>query len=314
MARRAMGPATLAGVQAVESALGPADAALLVACSGGPDSLALAVAAQQAGRRRSLPVSAVVVDHGLQPDSAEVAADVRQRLLGLGLDAAVRRVSVHADGSGPEAAARGARYAALDAEAGRRSATVLLGHSLDDQAETVLLGLARGSGTRSLAGMAPRSGRLLRPFLGLRRSVTAAICAEAGLRPWTDPHNSDPAYVRVRVRTSVLPVLEAQLGPGVADALARTAALARQDADLLDALAADADPGTDSLDCAIAAALPAALRSRVLQRWLRRRGAADLSRRHLAEVDALLVGWRGQGPLQLPGVSVARQDDRLWCS
>ena len=160
-------------------------------------------------------------------------------------------MTVHdqADG-GPEAAARTARYAALQSEAAGRQATIWLGHTLDDQAESVLLGLARGSGPRSLAGMAARTGRLVRPLLGLRRSVTEQACAELDLDPWRDPHNDDPRFARVRVRRTVLPTLEAELGPGVAEALARTAALVRDDADLLDGLAAEADPGTDALDAA----------------------------------------------------------------
>ena len=139
---------------------------------------------------------------------------------------------------GPEAAARQARYRALDAEARARAATVLLGHTLDDQAETVLLGLARGSGSRSLAGMVPRAGHLVRPFLQIRRTTTEQVCAELGLEPWQDPHNSDRRFTRVRVRDTVLPTLEAELGPGVAEAWRRTAELVRDDNELLDQLAA----------------------------------------------------------------------------
>jgi tRNA(Ile)-lysidine synthase len=179
---------------------------------------------------------------------------------------------------------------------------------MDDQAETVLLGLARGSGARSLTGMAVRSGRLVRPLLGLRRSVTERACAELGLDPWRDPHNSDRRFTRVRVRSAVLPTLEAELGPGIVPALARTAALLRDDADLLDQLAAGADPGTDTLDCTALSALPAALRTRVLRRWLLRYGAEEVTMAHLAAVDDLVTAWRGQGPAHLPGVRVTRQD------
>ncbi len=241
MARRALGPATLAAVQAVERALTERDRVLLVACSGGTDSTALAVAGVEVARRRSLPVSALVVDHGLQANAARTAATTAATLASIGLiDTEVVAVSVVRSGAGPEADARRARYQALERSAAKRGATVLLGHTLDDQAETVLLGLARGSGLRSLAGMSPRRAGLLRPFLGLRRATTAAVCTEAGVQPWADPHNADPAFARVRVRTRVLPGLEAELGPGVAEALARTADLAREDADLLDELAAAA--------------------------------------------------------------------------
>ncbi|WP_116949348.1 tRNA lysidine(34) synthetase TilS [Jiangella endophytica] len=225
-------------------------ATVLVACSGGADSLSLAAATAWVAPRAGLRAGAVCVDHGLQTGSAERARSTAALLCGLGLDPVV---TVHVDASrgpdGPEGNARSARYAALTTAAARTgAAAVLLGHTLDDQAETVLLGLARGSGTRSLSGMAERSGPLRRPLLGLRREVVRAALP-AGLTPWEDPHNEDDAYARARVRHRVLPVLEAELGPGVAQALARTAALARADADALDAAAADAlaslDPAGD---------------------------------------------------------------------
>ena len=312
MARRALGPATLALVQAVESCLVEEDRCLLVACSGGPDSTALAQAVVHVGRRRGLAVAAVVVDHGLQQSSADRAALTATTLGTLGIaDVTVRTVTVAATGAGPEADARAARYHALDEEAATRRATVLLGHTRDDQAETVLLGLARGSGTRSLAGMANRTGpggRWLRPLLTLPRAVAEQACLENDLVPWRDPHNTDASFARVRVRQTVLPTLEAELGPGIAAALARTAALARDDADLLDVLAAEADPGTARLECVPLAALPAALRRRVVARWLRlEHGLGDLSAGHLYAVEALVTDWHGQAGVDLPrGVRVRR--------
>jgi tRNA(Ile)-lysidine synthase len=319
MARRALGPATLAVVQAVDAALLTADQALLAACSGGADSLALAFAVRHVAAKRGLPCRAVVVDHGLQPQSAAVAAAAREVLVGLDLThVRVVRVEVDLDSDlGPEGAARQARYAALQeqAQAGPAGsdppATVLLGHTRDDQAETVLLGLLRGSGTRSLAGMAPRVGPFVRPLLELARQTTEEACAELGLTPWQDPHNSDPAFTRVRVRNRVLPVLETELGPGVRAALVRTAFLAREDADLLDALAAEADPGTDSLACATLTPLPAALRHRVLRRWLLARGAEDPGLTHVLAVEALVLRWRGQQGVQIPGGTVSRQAGQL---
>ncbi len=309
MARRELGPATLAVSQAVAAALTESDTHLLVACSGGPDSLALAFGALRAATSSGRQLTAIVVDHALQPDSAAVAKRARDQLCGLGIgEVVVCRVMIDPSSGGPEAAARRVRYAALEAEAGNRQATLWLGHTMDDQAETVLLGLARGSGPRSLTGMAVRSGRLVRPLLRLRRSVTEQACAELGLQPWQDPHNTDRRYARVRARLTVLPTLEAELGPGVVEALARTAGLLRDDVDLLDRLAADADPGTDTLECAALSALPAALRSRVLRRWLLRHGAEEVTMTHLAAVDALVTAWRGQGPADLPGVRVTRQD------
>ncbi len=320
MARRALGPASLAVVQAVQDALQPSDRTLLVACSGGADSLALAFAVRHVAERSAIPYAAVVVDHGLQQRSAGVAAQAAAALAGLGygdvrvVDAAVDLAA----GRGPEAAAREARYRALDVEpppaggaTGSGGSTVLLGHTRDDQAETVLLGLVRGSGTRSLAGMAPRTGHLLRPLLGLSRTVTEAACAELGLRPWQDPHNADPRFARVRARRTVLPTLEQQLGPGVAEALARTAELARDDADLLDALTAEADPGRDDLDCALLLGLARPLRRRLIRRWLLRHGAAEVTFEHVLAVEPLVTAWRGQGPILVPGRSVVRRDGSL---
>lgn len=309
MARRALGPATLQLVQALSNL---PSAPLLVACSGGPDSLALAAAAAVLGDRRGTGVRAVVVDHGLQEGSAQVAAGVVEQLATkLSLPAAVVSAEVVANASGPEAAARAARYAALEAAAAD-SELVLLGHTLDDQAETVLLGLARGSGPRSLAGMPAVRGRFHRPLLGLRRQVTEAACAELGLAAWIDPHNSEDRFSRVRVRQRVLPVLEAELGPGVAEALARSATLARADADLLDELAAvELEPAADLLDCARLAQLAPALRSRVLRAWLLTCGAAEVSAAHLAAVTALVTDWHGQRWVEIPGLRVSRSQGSL---
>jgi tRNA(Ile)-lysidine synthase len=307
--------------RAVREALAdlPPGALVLVACSGGADSLALAAAAAHEAPRAGLRAGAVTVDHGLQEGSAERAGALARGLRGLGLDPVlVRRVRVGRRG-GPEAAARDARYAALRAVAAAHgAAAVLLGHTRDDQAETVLLGLARGSGARSLSGMAPAAGPLRRPLLGLDRAGTRAACAALGLVPWDDPHNHDPAYARARVRADALPALEAALGPGVAPALARTADLLRDDADALDAWAARARAactGEDgTLDAAALAGEPAAVRRRVLRLAALAAGCpgTDLTAGHLAALDRLLTAWRGQGPLDLPGaVAAARRCGRL---
>jgi len=307
---------------------------VLVACSGGADSLSLAAALAFEAPRLGLRAGGITVDHGLQPESAAQASRVVAVLAKLGLDP-VRsvRVTVARPGThgaagpyqGPEAAARTARYAALDAAAAAdQAAAVVLGHTLDDQAETVLLGLARGSGARSLAGMAERSGRYLRPLLGLRRAQTRAACTALGLEPWDDPHNADPGYARVRVRSRLLPALEDELGPGVAEALARTAGQLRADADLLDELAAtaareltDGQPGQagqPGLPVAGLAALPGAIRGRVLRAAALAAGApaGALAQRHITEIDALVTGWHGQRGVDLPGgVRCRRQCDRL---
>ncbi|MBO0773571.1 MAG: tRNA lysidine(34) synthetase TilS, partial [Actinobacteria bacterium] len=265
---------------------------------------------------------AVTVDHGLQPGSAEVARRAAAALRGLGLDpvAVVRAVVAGPAGQGgPEAAARDARYAALDQAADQAgAAAVLLGHTRDDQAETVLLGLARGAGGRSLAGMPGRRGRYRRPLLGTGRAAVRAACAELGLEPWQDPQNADPAYARARVRHQALPALEAALGPGVAEALARTAAQLRADAEVLDELArAEAgrlrEPGP-SWPVPPLAELPPAIRSRVLRLAAIEAGcpAGRLTAGHVGALDRLVTGWHGQRWADLPGwIRARRRYDKL---
>jgi tRNA(Ile)-lysidine synthase len=269
----------------------PDATAWCVALSGGPDSLALTAAAAA-----TLPTSALIVDHGLQPGTAEVAEAARGQALDLGCVAArVLTVQVGTKG-GPEAAARTARYVALDAARG--DAPVLLAHTLDDQAETVLLGLGRGSGARSIAGMRVCDPPWYRPLLAERRSLTRAACAELGLNPWDDPHNTDRRFTRVRLRTEVLPLLEDVLGGGVAEALARTAAALREDTEALDALADRAlDDAEDGVAVAVATlvGLPTAVRRRVIRRWLLQGGANGLTDKQIRAVDALVMAWRGQG-------------------
>ncbi|MDT0460278.1 tRNA lysidine(34) synthetase TilS [Streptomyces sp. DSM 41527] len=312
---------------------------VLVACSGGADSMALASALAFEAPKLGVRAGGVTIDHGLQEGSDLRAAEVALRLRGLRLDPVeVVAVDVEAPNrvahgtayrggggrgaGGPEAAARDARYAALDATAERHGATaVLLGHTRDDQAETVLLGLARGSGTRSLSGMAAtsgRDGRYRRPFLDVDRQTARKACLIQSLPVWDDPHNTDPAYTRSRLRHEGLPALEKALGKGVVEALARTAQLSRDDADALDAWAADAEgtvlDDTGTLDIAALFALPPAVRRRVLRRAVIAAGApaGSLFARHIEEVDRLITAWRGQGAINLPGrVGVRRQGGRL---
>ena len=350
-------PSEAAARVALRAALAdlPPGALVLVACSGGADSLALAATAAFVAPRAGLRAGAVVVDHGLQPGSDDVAATAARACRGLGLEPVEVRGVVVGGGGGPEAAARDARYAALeDAAREHGAAAVLLAHTLDDQAETVLLGLARGSGARSLAGMPPVRGVLRRPFLGLRRADTEAVCRAVGLTWWDDPTNGpaddggsanrrgsssggardddprrlDALPLRSRVRTEVLPELVRVLGPGVPAALARTAAQLRDDADVLDALAADllaraqndaedADAeatSPSSLDVQALADAPRALRTRALRLAATRAGSPGgaLTAAHVDALDALVVRWRGQGAVHLPGpVLGARECGRL---
>lgn len=329
-----MGPAPpVARVRrAVRAALGglAVDRALLVACSGGPDSLALAAALAFEAPRAGRSGGAVVVDHGLQPGSGDIAHRAADLVCEMGLQPVhVVPVAVSRQGS-PEAAARSARYAALEqVAAAAGDAYVLLGHTRDDQAESVLLGLGRGSGPRSIAGMRPVHGRYVRPLLRLDRHTTRAACVALALPFWDDPHNDDSRFRRARLRGEALPLLEDILGGGVAAALARTADQVRSDNDALDALAQAhlrealgplRSPhqvqgvglvSLGPLDVVPLAAMPGALRARILRLWALTGGTGPLSAVHIDALDALCTNWRGQGPIDLPGATVARRSGRL---
>ena len=312
-------PAVAAVRMAVRAALAdlvPGDL-VLVACSGGADSLALADAAAFVAPEQGLRAGAVVVDHGLQEGSGEVAEGAAVTLRGLGLDPVdVVRVGVVAAGDGPEAAARDARHRALEDAVHRHgAAAVLLGHTRDDQAEQVLLGLARGSGARSLSGMAPARDHLRRPLLGIAREQTRAACTAEGLTWWDDPMNTDRSYTRVRVRMA-LADLEDDLGPGIAAALARTADQLREDTDHLDAHADEARVAVGEGPWLVAdlLALPRPVRTRVWRRLLVDAGApsGQVSARHVEACDRLLTAWHGQGPVHAPGdLRVSRFDGRV---
>jgi tRNA(Ile)-lysidine synthase len=324
---------------------------ILAACSGGADSLALAAALAHEAPRMGLRGGGVTVDHGLQDGSAAQAARVVVALGGLGLDP-VRQARVSVDplpgAGGPEAAARRARYAALEEVAHHTgAAAVLLGHTRDDQAETVLLGLARGSGARALAGMPARRGRFRRPLLGLSRATLRDACRAQRLDPWDDPHNCDPSYARVRVRLDALPALEEALGPGIAEALARSAAQLSADCEALDAIARTEEwriqpavppgstppgsipprsippgsgpPGQDGegdetttlsiADIDGLGALAPAIRTRVLRQAALLAGCpgGSLTAAHVAALDALVTGWHGQRGSDLPGAIRAQR-------
>ena len=294
----------------------PPGSLVLVACSGGPDSLALAAGLAFVAPRIGLRAGAVTVDHAWYEGSADRADDVARTCR----DLALAPVDVRqAPSARSEGAARVARRSALKAAAeDLGAATVLLGHTRDDQAETVLLRLARGSGARSLAGMPRRDGAYRRPLLSLPREITRQACKEAGLLPWEDPSNVDPAFARSRVRTTLLPALERELGPGIAAALARSAELLRADADALDALTPDLrqqlPDGSLCLPVADLQVLPAALRTRALRAAAISAGSppTDLTAAHIARLDGLITRWHGQGPLDLPGrVAALRADGRI---
>lgn len=287
---------------------------VLVGVSGGADSLALAAAVAHVAPRLDIAWGTLTVDHGLQQGSAAVARRTQAEMLALGASFAhVSQVEV-GDAGGPEAAARRARYAALEGErVATQSDLILLAHTMDDQAETVLLGLARGSGAASLRGMRPLAGRLGRPLLGLRREATRASCRAQGIDSWDDPQNHDAAFTRVRVRDRVLPVLERELGPGIVAALARTADLLAEDAVVLDALAVDrlnaCEPG--ALPVEMLRGLPAGLATRVVKGMLERATGRAPARRHVLETLRLATDWHGQGPLDVPGGRVWRAEGEV---
>lgn len=311
---------------------------VLVACSGGADSLALAAGAAdwaKLGREGKnsegqLRLGALIVDHGLQPGSAQVAQTANAQCRALGLDPVAVlsvKVEVGPGNGGLEAAARDARRLALVREADALGAqAILLAHTLDDQAETVLLGLARGSGARSLAAMRPIDGRWRRPLLGLRRQQVRAACLEAGLVPFDDPHNLDHRFARVRAREVVLPLTEQELGPGVAEALARTASLLRADCDALDTWAARESRDRvvvegSGVSVALATSsgdllseVPVAVRTRILRSAILAAGCprGSITAGQLLEVDRLVSDWRGQGAIRLAGdVEVTRASGKL---
>lgn len=313
--------------RAVRTALAdlPEGAAVVAALSGGADSLALTAAVAFEAPKLGIRATAVTIDHALQTGSDVVAARAAEQATALGLEARVVRVEVDdATDDGPESAARDARYRALrdvSEEVGARA--VLLGHTLDDQAETVLLGLARGAGAASLQGMSPvreddDGVRWMRPLLTVRRTTTRAFCAASALDVWDDPHNLDDRFARVRVRERVLPVLEAEIGPGIADALARTAEQLREDAEAFDEMIHEtiedivehAEAGI-SVSVAALAANPAALRNRVIRLVVDSEFGVSLTRLQTLEVARLVTDWSGQGPIDLPGCAAARHGGRI---
>lgn len=264
----------------------------VIGLSGGPDSLALVAAAAAEGKH----VRAVVVDHGLQPGSAEVAARAAEQAQRFGVPAEVVRVDVDAASDtgravGLEAAARAARYEALFAAAGP-DADVWVAHTAEDQAETLLLGALRGNP----AGMAPRSDRLVRPFLFLRRAETVGACQEVGLETWNDPMNHDPAYRRVAIRQQIIPALTDLLGGDAVAPLAAAANRIAEDRELLESLT-NLEPTTD---CDELAADPAPVRRRRIAAWLIDNGI-PVQGDQLTAIECLVTGWHGQGPITLAG-------------
>ena len=289
-----------------------------VALSGGPDSLALAAATAFVARKEGFFAGAIIVDHGLQEESAAVASHAASQARRAGISTVhIERVVVGREG-GLEAAARNARYAAIErrvSDEGGINPQILTGHTMDDQAETVLLALARGSGARALSGIPVRRGRIIRPFLSLRRQDTVMACSVQGLTPWLDPTNDlvdGPRRSALRVR--VMPILVDVLGEGVVSGLARSAALLQSDADELERqarsamLLSESAVRGDEWRCDMLAALPDAIRSRMLKMLAENKGAGSLTAYHVLSLDALVKSFHGQGPVSLPGGFEARRE------
>lgn len=290
---------------------------VLVAVSGGADSLALAQVVLLESKALAIRPLAVTIDHQLQNSSAAQAEKVARQLTEMGYEKVFIEKVVVTTEAGLEAGARSARYKALAQCAEKTNAVkIFLGHTRDDQAETVLLGLSRGSGARSLSGMAQVNGKYVRPFLSITRQETEQACKDLGLEFWNDPHNFDTEFTRVKIRREILPLMESKLGPGISAALARSASLLRDDADALDDLAATeiSHLNLADIDCDYLAALPRAIRTRILRSAVYACGAPEgsISADHVAAIEALVTSWRGQGALALPGgVKVERISGRL---
>jgi tRNA(Ile)-lysidine synthase len=314
--------ATLQIRQAVRPWVYSAQTRIAIGVSGGADSMALACATILEAKQSGIDLIAVIVDHNLQEGSDRVAEFAAQQLFAAGISSVIiKKVDVELT-DGIEASARRARYLAFQEVIDEINPNYfLLAHTLNDQAESVLLGLARGSGTKSLSAMAEVNGKFIRPLLAITRDVTLASCVENSVQVWSDPHNEDPAYLRVRVRNEILPLMEERIGPGIIAALGRSATILRQDSEALDFYAnqfLESSAGQElergQLQVQELAALPAAVRMRVLRAAIFRAGAplGSLSADHLAPIEALVTDWHGQGRISLPGgVKVERISGRL---
>ena len=291
---------------------------LLIAVSGGADSLALAAACEFEAKKLGLKIAAAVIDHSLQKGSDKVAAQTAKTLAALGFEEVVVKKIAVGKAGGPEAAARTARYTALETIRQKtKSNFVVLGHTASDQAETVLLGLVRGSGAKSLSGMSEKTGLRLRPLLGIERATTEAFCKHSGIKYWSDPQNKDEKFLRVMIRKHVLPFLEKQLGGSVAASLVRTSDQLREDNSYLESQAdksfkkyAKVSGSGISFDAKAIEKLPAAILNRVIKKALDGFGS-ESSRTHVLAVSDLVLSWHGQKPLALPGVRVVRKGNTI---
>jgi tRNA(Ile)-lysidine synthase len=291
---------------------------VLVGCSGGADSLALVWTTSVVGKRLELKVGAIIVDHQLFPESNDVALNAKKQCEELGIqEVIIKKVNVEHNHEGLEAAARIARYEAFENVLHETNAqAILLAHTQDDQAETVLMRLTRGSGAKSLSGMAQVSGKYLRPFLHLRKKLVHDSLDLIGLKAWQDPANTDHQFLRVKVRHELMPKIIEVLGESAISSLDKTSQLLRLDNQALEELAqqffeSQKDVKTNGLEISELEKLPEAIRTRVLRIFAIASGVhpGPFSFEHIEAIDALVKNWHGQGNVDLPGFIQATRVD-----
>ena len=283
----------------------PADN-ILVACSGGADSLALAWTSQVVAKRLGLNLICVIIDHQLIKESAQVALEAKIKCENFGIEKVViKQIEVKENKEGLEAAARKARYEAFEQLTIEFDAkAVLLAHTQDDQAETMLMRLTRGSGAKSLSAMKEVSGKYLRPFLHIRKFELVNALEKEGITYWQDPANTDYKFLRAKVRHELMPKLIEVLGQSAIESLDKTSDLLKEDNDALDLIAQENyDKLNKELKVENLEEYPAAIRKRIIKIAALEAGviSGPFSYEHIEAIDALVTNWRGQGNVDLPG-------------
>ena len=292
----------------------PADN-ILVACSGGADSLALAWTSQVVTKRIGLNLIAVIIDHQLIKESSQVAQDAKKKCEDFGVEKVViKQIEVKDDNEGLEAAARKARYEAFEELVNEFNAkAVLLAHTQDDQAETMLMRLTRGSGAKSLSAMKEVSGKYLRPFLHIRKQVLVVALEKENISYWQDPANTNYKFLRAKVRHELMPKLIEVLGDSAIDSLDRTSELLKEDNEALESIALESyEKLNKELKVQELEKLPTAIRKRVIKIAALNSGVTPgpFSFEHIEAIDALVTNWRGQGNVDLPGFIQASRVDQ----
>jgi len=292
----------------------PADN-ILVACSGGADSLALAWTSQVVTKRIGLNLIAVIIDHQLIKESTQVAQDAKKKCEDFGIEKVViKQIEVKDDKDGLEAAARKARYEAFEELVNEFNAkAVLLAHTQDDQAETMLMRLTRGSGAKSLSAMKEVSGKYLRPFLHIRKQVLVDALEKENISYWQDPANTNYKFLRAKVRHELMPKLIEVLGDSAIDSLDRTSGLLKEDNEALESIALESyEKLNKELKVQELEKLPTAIRKRVIKIAALNSGVTPgpFSFEHIEAIDALVTNWRGQGNVDLPGFIQASRVDQ----